>query len=91
MSTQRREWSKPLLDHRGSKAHLATQSILKLYRKNQSYSQDDLAKVLGVPQSFVSKYESGERLLTITEVRIICIVLERSLIDFATDLESRII
>ncbi|MBP0048851.1 helix-turn-helix transcriptional regulator [Marinobacterium sp. AK62] len=91
MSPRRPAWSRPLLDHRDSKAQRETQSILKSYRKSKSYSQKELADALRVPQSFVSKYESGERLLTVTEVLIICSVLDRSLTDFATDLESRIL
>lgn len=34
--------------------------------------QEDLAKKLKVPQSFVSKYESGERLLTFSETVSVC-------------------
>ncbi|MGQ9427112.1 helix-turn-helix domain-containing protein [Gilvimarinus sp. DZF01] len=34
--------------------------------------QQDLGARLGVPQSFVSKYERGERKLTFVEVLLVC-------------------
>ena len=46
---------------------LALRNFLRDRRKNAGLRQADLAERLGVPQSFVSKYESGERLLTFTE------------------------
>lgn len=36
-------------------------------RKNQQLSQSAVAEQLGKPQSFVSKYESGERRLDVVE------------------------
>ena len=36
-------------------------------RKNKSLTQVMLAKLLGKPQSYVSKYESGERRLDVIE------------------------
>ena len=36
-------------------------------RKEQSLTQKELAERLGKPQSFVSKYESGERKLDVIE------------------------
>lgn len=38
--------------------------------------QEDLAEKLSAQQSFVSKYESGERLLTFVETINICKVLD---------------
>lgn len=46
--------------------------LLRTYRLNKEVRQEDLAKVLQVHQSFVSKYESGERLLTFIEIMSIC-------------------
>jgi transcriptional regulator with XRE-family HTH domain len=46
--------------------------LLRGHRLNKEIRQEDLAKTLQVHQSFVSKYESGERLLTFVEVINIC-------------------
>lgn len=43
--------------------------------------QTDVADRLGVPQSFVSKYERGERSLTLTELETICDVLGMDVVD----------
>ena len=43
------------------------QELLLRVRKEKKLSQWDVAKKLGRPQSFVSKYESGERLLDVIE------------------------
>jgi transcriptional regulator with XRE-family HTH domain len=56
-------------------AEIGLRKLLKDCRNNAGYTQAALAKKLGLPQSFVSKYESGERLLTFTEVIAICDLL----------------
>jgi transcriptional regulator with XRE-family HTH domain len=58
------------------------QELLRKLRLAAGLRQDDLAKRLAVPQSFVSKYESGERRLDFVEVRRICGALDISLPDF---------
>lgn len=50
--------------------------------------QVDLAKKLSEPQSFVSRYESGERRLDVLELRKICLALGVSLTDFVERLEG---
>lgn len=50
-----------------SKEEKAFRCFLRESRKALGLTQADLAGRLGVPQSFVSKYESGERLLTFIE------------------------
>ena len=54
-----------------SKEETALREILRASRKSLGLRQADLALRLGMPQSFVSKYESGERLLTFVEVLVI--------------------
>ena len=51
-------------------------------------TQDYLAQKLNQPQSFVSKYESGERRLDILELREVCAALGVSLSDFLRRLED---
>lgn len=50
----------------------ALRKLLRQRRIDADLRQEDLAEKLGVPQSFVSKYESGERLLTFVETINIC-------------------
>ncbi len=45
-------------------------------------------KKLECPQSYVSKYESGERRLDILEVQDICIACDTTLVNFSKRLES---
>ena len=54
----------------------ALRRLLRERRLTVSLRQEDLAEKLGAPQSFVSKYESGERLLTFVETISICKALE---------------
>ena len=50
----------------------------------------NLRKKAGLPQSFVSKFESGERRLDVLELRQVCQILGVSLEQFAARLEDSI-
>ncbi|MBL7154028.1 MAG: helix-turn-helix transcriptional regulator [Phycisphaerae bacterium] len=63
------------------------QKLLRELRRQMGYRQKDLADVLNVPQSFVSKYEAGERRLDILELRSICESMGIKLEDFVRKLE----
>ena len=63
-------------------------SLLRQIRVEAGLRQTDLARRLAKPQSFVSKYESGERRLDVLELREICDALGLSLIDFVRELEE---
>lgn len=64
--------------------------LLRELRHRAGLRQRDLAERLGESQSFVSKYESGERRLDIVELRYICAALGLSLTEFAHRFEERI-
>ena len=66
------------------------QELLKEIRREKNLTQTEIAAVLEQSQSFVSKYESGERILDILEVRFICNRLGISLPDFCARLEAKI-
>ncbi len=51
-----------------SEAQLKLQSMLRTARQEAGFTQESLAAVLGKPQSFVAKYETGERMLNLVEL-----------------------
>lgn len=57
----------------------ALRLVLRGFRENNSLTQAGLSKTLGKPQSYVSKYESGERKLDFIEVLKICEALNVSM------------
>ncbi|MCC8472352.1 helix-turn-helix domain-containing protein [Xanthomonas phaseoli] len=58
--------------------------LLRDLRNQSEMTQTDLANALGKPQSYVSKYESGERRLDLIELSDLCSVLGISLHDFVS-------
>jgi transcriptional regulator with XRE-family HTH domain len=60
------------------------------YRTKAGLLQVDLAKKLGVPQSYISKIETGQRKVDIIELREICTHLKITLAEFVTHLEKEI-
>jgi len=63
-------------------------SLLREIRIEAGLRQIDLAQRIHEPQSFVSKYESGERRLDLIELHQICQALELSFNDFAKRFEK---
>lgn len=61
---------------RSSEPEKKLRTLLQEKRIEKGYSQLKLSLLLDNTRSFVSKYESGERFLTFTEVLLICKVLE---------------
>ena len=57
--------------------------ILKTYRKDAGITQKELAESLSKPQSYVAKYEIGERKLDFVEVATVCEKLSVSLIELS--------
>ncbi len=63
-------------------------TLMRQLRIDAGLRQVDLARKLGEPQSFVSRYESGDRRLDVLELRHICTVLGVSLATFVERLEG---
>lgn len=64
--------------------------LLYQVRANANMRQIDLAKILDVPQSFVSKVESGERRIDIIELIRICDVYNIDISEFVDNLKKRL-
>jgi transcriptional regulator with XRE-family HTH domain len=65
--------------------------LLDLFRQirvEAGLRQVDLAKKLRRPQSFVSKYESGERRLDLLELQEICVALHISVTELVKRFEG---
>lgn len=62
--------------------------LLREARTEADLRQTDLADRLGKPQSFVSKYESGERRLDLVELGEVCRALGIGLVDFVKRFEK---
>lgn len=54
-------------------------ALLRDLRREAGLTQVDVADKLSVPQSFVSKYESGERRLDVIELRHVAMALDTTL------------
>ena len=73
-----------------SDEHERFRELLREARVQAGLTQLDLASRLGVPQSFVSKYESGERRLDVLELRLVCQAVGVPLQVFVRRLEKRL-
>ena len=62
--------------------------FLRMKRKKMGLSQVELSEMCNLPQSFVSKYETGERYLTFLEVLSLCKLLNVKLAGLVRKLES---
>jgi len=65
-------------------------SLLRQQRLAAGLKQAELAKRLAEPQSFVSKYESGERRLDLLELRQVCAALWFSVSELVQMLEEQL-
>ncbi len=63
------------------------QELLRSERARAGLTQWGLAEKLGRPQSFVSKIESGERLLDLIELKEVCETLGLPLVEFVRRFE----
>ena len=63
-------------------------TLLREVRTEADLTQVEMARSLGVPQSFVSKYESGERRLDLLELQRVCQALGITLEAFVKRFEK---
>jgi transcriptional regulator with XRE-family HTH domain len=75
--------------HTYSSRNKKLQELLKEIRTDAGMSQVDLSRKLGQHQSFVSKYETGERRLDLIEIEQICEALGISLSGFVKRFEKK--
>ena len=70
-------------------SHLYHQIIgrLRSKRESKNVTQVQLAEMLGVKQTFISKIETCDRRLDLIELRQICQVLNISFVDFVAEVE----
>ncbi len=62
---------------------------LREVREAAGLTQEQLAQRLGQGQSFVSKYERGERRLDVVELSAVCQAIGISSVEFIQSLETR--
>jgi transcriptional regulator with XRE-family HTH domain len=65
-------------------------ALLRSLRQEANLRQEDVASRLHKPQSYVSKYESGEQSLDVIEVADICEAVGTDLISFARELNRQL-
>jgi transcriptional regulator with XRE-family HTH domain len=68
----------------------ALQKVLRQLRLGAGLRQEDLAARLTEPQSFVSKYELGERRLDLIELRKICEAVGVTLLELVRRFEEQL-
>lgn len=72
------------------KDYLLVTELLYRLRINSGITQQQLAEILNVPQSYISKVETGERRVDLLELKEICKALNSNLIEFVTMLENEL-
>jgi transcriptional regulator with XRE-family HTH domain len=72
-------------------AYAALRKILVSGRKGLDLTQEQLAQRLGKPQSFVAKYERGERYIDAIELVALCQVLEIDMENVRTQISEHVL
>jgi transcriptional regulator with XRE-family HTH domain len=71
-----------------TREHTRLVALLKSIREESGLTQEALARTLRRPQSFVSKYESGQRRLDLVELKTVCEALGTTLTAFVRHFEQ---
>ena len=64
-------------------------ALLRQVREEAALRQIDIADRLDQPQSFVSKYESGERRLDLLELELVCVACDIDLVEFVRRYQAK--
>ncbi len=64
--------------------------LLYRLRLKAGFKQSDLAQTMGVPQSFISKIENGQRRIDIIELQKLCAIYNLTLSEFVKQFEKEI-
>lgn len=70
--------------------NVVLQELLAHSRTEAQLTQKQLSEQLDRPQSYVSKYESGERKLTLPEIRAILVCCGSNLSEFIKSYENEL-
>lgn len=81
-------WTQPMDRSTYAREHRRLAQLLREIREEADLRQIDVAETLGVPQSFVSKYETGERRLDLVELRDVATALSIELVDLVRRFEG---
>lgn len=73
-----------------SREEAVLRAQLKALRSNAGLTQAEVAELLRKPQSYISKYESGERTLSVLELRAICRAIGADFAVFTADLDAKL-
>lgn len=71
-----------------SDRHIIFRDLVREMRESAGLSQAELAERIHRTQPFISKVESGERLLDLLELQEICAAVGMSLAEFVTKFEA---
>ena len=73
-----------------TREHKVLIALLREKREKASLTQEELAQRLGVSQSFVSKWERGDRRIDLVQLREWCLKTDNSLPRFIKLFEKRL-
>lgn len=65
-------------------------NALKFYRQRNAMSQKDLADVLGVQPTSISRYEKGTRQLSVDKAKRIAVILNIEWTDLYKDVDTEV-